>query len=53
MTDIRSDKEGCGPVMKARASLFGTADAAKCAGSVARADGAGESGNECKSPLFD
>jgi hypothetical protein len=56
MMDVRSDKEGCGQVVKARASPSGTAGAARCAGGVARAvrvDVAGESGDERKSSFFD
>jgi hypothetical protein len=62
MMDVRSDKEGCGQVVKARASPSGTAGAARYVGGVARAvrvvrvvrvDVAGESGDERKSSFFD
>jgi hypothetical protein len=59
MMDVRSDKEGCGQVVKARASPSGTAGAARYVGGVVRVvravrvDVAGESGDERKSSFFD
>jgi hypothetical protein len=47
------DEEGCGRVAKTRAGPSGTAGTARCAGSMARADVAGESGDERKSSIFD
>ena len=53
MMGVRSDKEGGRQVVKTRASPSGTTGAAKCTGSVARADVAGESDDERKSSIFD
>ncbi len=50
MTVVLSDKESRGQVAKTRASPSGTA---RCAGSMARADVAGESDDERKSSIFD
>jgi hypothetical protein len=52
MMDVRFDEEGCGQGVKTRASPSWTMSAARCAGSVARADVAGESGDERKSSIF-
>jgi hypothetical protein len=53
MMGVRSDKEGCGEVVKTRASPCGMTGAVACAGSVAPADVAGESVDERKSFIFD
>jgi hypothetical protein len=53
MMGVRADKEDCGQVVKTRASPSGTMGAARRAGSVARAEVAGESGDERKSSIFD